>query len=124
MSYQRRRIAPRQLAGDMAHGPAWYRAMGGASTQLRTPRVTTQVYLGSLGDTATGGTTLSDPTVADPNVQWQASVLARLDAGVATLQRAELQKWLQILATISIPLSAAIWKAVFRRGAGVGDPTT
>lgn len=123
MSYQRRRNGHRQLAGDMSHGPAWYRAMGGVSTQLRSPRVTTQVYLGSLGDAAPGDTTLSEPTVADPSLQWQASVLARLDAGVATLQRAELQKWLQIAATLSIPLAAAIWRAVFRRGASVGDPT-
>jgi hypothetical protein len=66
-------------------------------------------------------TTLSNPTITDPTLQWQANVLSQLQAGVATMQKAELQKWLQIAATLSIPLAAAIWRAIFRRGAG--DPT-
>lgn len=127
MSYQRRRRRPqpgsqRQLAGDTSHGPSWYVAMGGVSGRPPGPRVAGRApaALGSLGNDTGGTTTLSDPTIADPSVQWQADVLAQLRAGVATLQKAELQKWLQILATVSIPLSAAIWRMIFRRGA---DPT-
>jgi hypothetical protein len=79
------------------------------------------VSLGSLGDDAPGSTTLSQPTIPDPaTLQWQADVKAQLQAGVATLQKAELQKWLQIIATVSIPLSAAIWKMIFKRGSDAG----
>ena len=120
MSYQRR---PRALSGDMAHGPSWYRAMEGlASRPPGRPISRRMASLGSLGDDPTPGTTLSEPTITDPTVQWQGNVLAQLQAGVATLQKAELQKWLQIVATVSIPLSAAIWKMIFRRGAS--DPTS
>jgi len=119
MSYQRKRLA---LSGS--RGPDWYRAMGGVSSQPRDLRVSRRYgpALGSLGDDAPPGTTLSNPTVVDPtaNAQWQASVLAQLQAGVNTLKTAELQKWLQVIATVSIPLSAAIWRMIFRRGA---DPT-
>ncbi len=91
------------------------RALSGSSTvipQYRRPRVS----LGSLGDDASG-TTLSQPTLPDPaTLQWQADVKAQLAAGVATMQKAELQKWLQIAATVSIPLFAAIWKVIFKRG--------
>jgi hypothetical protein len=99
------------------------RALSGSSTAIpryRTPRL----FLGSLGDdTSSAGTTLAQPTLAQPTltdpatVQWQGNVLTQLQAGVATLQKAELQKWLQIAATLSIPLAAAIWKMIFKRGA-------
>jgi hypothetical protein len=121
MSYhhKRRTLA---LAGDMTHGPSWYRAMEGVSTRMPRPRVWRALpSLGSLGNGETdGGTTLSTPTITDPTFQWQADVLAQLRAGVKTLQTAELQKWLQVAATLSIPLAAAIWRVIFRRGA---DPT-
>ena len=32
------------------------------------------------------------------------------------VKRDELQRWIQIGATLAIPLSAAIWKAIFRAG--------
>lgn len=127
MSYHKRylsaRTAPvparRALAADTAHGPAWYRAMGGSSSHfpVRVPRAVDA--LGSLGaDDSGGATTLSQPTITDPlTVQWQANVLAQLQAGVATMRHAELQKWLQIAATVSIPLFAAIWKVIFKKGA-------
>jgi hypothetical protein len=85
-------------------GPRIYR--------IRQPRT-----LGSLGDDAGGATTLSQPTLTDPaTVQWQANVLAQLQAGVRTMQTAELQKWLQIAATLTIPVAAAVWKAIFKSG--------
>lgn len=120
MSYHRNH---RALSGDTSHGPAWYRAMGGIQSQPRPHRVYRGLAptLGSLGDDPGGGTTLSNPTITDPTAQWQANVLAQLQAGVATLQKAELQKWLQIIATVSIPLSAAIWKLIFKKGSS--DPT-
>lgn len=109
------------------------RALSGVSSTFPVhgrPRVA--FGLGSLGDdtgpvasppvvTPTNPVvvgTLSQPTLPDPaTVQWQANVLAQLQAGVATLQKAELQKWLQIAATLSIPLAGAIWKMIFKRGA-------
>ena len=78
---------------------------------MRVPRRLSK--LGSLGDDSPP-TTLSEPTVADPaSIQWQANVLAQLQAGVATMRHAELQKWLQIAATVLIPVSAAVWFFVF-----------
>lgn len=94
--------------------------MGGVSSQPRGRRVGRMASLGSLGADPAPGTTLSTPTVVDPTVQWQADVIGQLRAGVDTMRTAELQKWLQIIATVSIPLSAAIWKMIFRRGS---DPT-
>ena len=100
------------------------RALSGVSTTLPVhwkPRVTFGA-LGSLGDDMTGATSIAVPTLPAPGpdpatLQWQANVLGQLQAGVATLQKAELQKWLQIIATVSIPLSAAIWKMIFKKGA-------
>lgn len=111
------------LAGDMAHGPRWYTAMGSVASQPprgRLPR--RKRSLGSLGgDEGTGGNTLSTPTLTDPaTVQWQNDVIGQLRAGVLTMQTAELQKWLQIAATLSIPLAAAVWRMIFKKGA---DPT-
>jgi hypothetical protein len=112
------------------------RALSGVSTTFpayRKPRVPFGA-LGTLGDdttstltgppTAAGvAGTLAQPTLmqsigADPaTLQWQTNVLAQLQVGVATLQKAELQKWLQIAATVSIPLFTAIWKIIFKKGA-------
>lgn len=88
--------------------------LSGVSTDfsLSVPRRS----LGSLGATdEPGKTTLDDPTISD--AQWRANVAAQLQAGVTTLQHAELQKWLQIAATLLIPVSTAIWKGIFKRGA-------
>lgn len=98
------------------------RALSGVSTRLPTRPVVKAVYLGSLGDEAAPANTLAQPTIPDP-AQWQASVLAELRAGVQTLKHAELQKWLQIGATLSIPIAAAVWKAIGRTLGRSGDPT-
>lgn len=118
MSYHRKPLA---LAGNV--GPQWYRALEGVTSQPPGRTVSRRV-LGSLGDDAPP-TTLSQPTLTDPaTAAWQQKVIAQLEAGVKTMQTAELQKWLQIVATISIPLSAAIWKAIFKRGVKVADVTS
>lgn len=97
------------------------RALSGVSTSFPAYRRSRVPYgaLGSLGDDTTGATSIAVPTLGPDSAtaQWQANVLGQLQAGVATLQKAELQKWLQIIATVSIPLSAAIWKMIFRKGA-------
>lgn len=102
--------------------PRWYQAMNGLPSQPQL-RTVSRYALGSLGaDDAGSGTTLSNPTVVDPvTAQWQVDVLAQLRAGVDTLKTAELQKWLQVAATVMIPVSAAIWKAIFKRGASDGS---
>lgn len=111
-----------QVISVLPQGPAWYRAMGGVSSQppgapvLLVPRRGNP--LGSLGDDQPG-TTLSAPTLVDPALEWQKNVLSQLQAGVDTLKKAELQKWLQIAATVMIPVSAAIWKAIFKSGQSV-----
>ena len=124
MSYFRR---TRALRADTSHGPHWYTSMGSLASQppgARIYRIRPAGSLGSLGDDAGGGSTLSQPTLTDPaTVQWQANVLAQLQAGVKTMQTAEFQKWLQIGATLSIPVAAAIWKAIFKSGSksGISD---
>lgn len=107
-------IMTRGLAGDMAHGPAWYTAMGGIQSRppgARIPRYVSET-LGSLGDD-----TLATPTVTDAFQQatatWQQDVLSKLQAGADTLKKEELQRWLQILATLSIPLAAAVWRLIW-----------
>lgn len=100
----------------MAHGPSWYRAMAGVSTQLRSAPVARPLpSLGSLGDD-----TLSTPTITDATAQWQSDVRALLRDGVEEMKRGDRYKLLQIIATLSIPLAAAVWRVIFRRGA---DPT-
>jgi len=98
---------------------SYQRQLSGVSTVMpryRRPRVA-YGSLGSLGDDTSGAATITTPILVDPATQaWQANVLAKLEAGVATLQKAELQKWLQIIATVSIPLSAALWKMIFKKG--------
>lgn len=114
----------KQVISVLPRGPSWYRAMGGVSSQppgapvLLAARRSNQ--LGSLGDDQPGST-LSSPTLTDPTLQWQRNVLSQLQAGVDTLKKAELQKWLQIAATVMIPVSAAIWKAIFKGGRSVSD---
>lgn len=96
------------------------RSMGSIVSQPMAPPVSRfAVQLGSLGDDAAPGTTLSSPTLTDPTEVWQNNVLTQLSAGVKTLQMAEMQKWLQIAATLSIPLAAAVWKMIFKRGADI-----
>lgn len=96
------------------------RALSGSSTVIpryRRPRVS----LGSLGDDTSGaGSTLSQPTIADPaTLQWQSDIRTQLQTGVMALQgairKAEFQKWVQILATLSIPLSAFVWRQLAPR---------
>lgn len=98
--------------------------MAGVSSMPRLARQLRPLTLGSLGDDAAPSTTLStpsldQPTLTDPaTVQWQGQVLLQLQQGVNTLKTAELQKWLQIVATVSIPLAAAIWNLVFKAARG------
>lgn len=92
------------------------RGLGGTTTSFSSslPRRLPPLVLGSLGDDAPPGNTLANPTVSDPTAVWQGKVLSQLEAGVKTLQTAELQKWLQIAATLSIPLAGAIWNLIFK----------
>jgi hypothetical protein len=94
------RAYPIVVNGPGLQGPPdWYRAMQGAS----------------LGDDTqtTGAAQLTDGTS-----QWQQSMLSEVQ-GVRAAQeeftrREGLQRWIQIGATLAIPLSAAIWRAIFR----------
>jgi hypothetical protein len=115
--------ARRQLAGDTSHGPSWYQAIGSIASQppgARLPRGYRAT--GSLGDDPPADNSLSTPTLTDPaTVQWQNNVLSQLQAGVVQLEHGEKMKILQIIATLSIPLAAAVWKMIFKKGAS--DPT-
>lgn len=103
------------------------RGMAGITSAPRRPRQL-RPMLGSLGDDSVPSTTLSNPsldtpTLTDPaTLQWQGQVLVQLQQGVNTLKTAELQKWLQIGATLAIPLAGAIWRVIFKgiRDSGTG----
>lgn len=85
---------------------------------------------GSLGDATDAEpptslaqpTITTNPTIVDPTVQWQADMLAQTKLMVASQQdyaaREVQQKWIQIGATLLIPLSAAVWRAIGRLLAG------
>ena len=71
----------------------------------------------SMGDAATTpdpGTTLSQDTydVAVQQLAAQQNLVAFLKGAE---DRARFQKWVQIAATLSIPLAAAIWRAILGR---------
>lgn len=110
----------RALSGDMSHGPSWYAAMSGIQSRPPRSRLARNVFatsLGSLGDDPPSTSTLSTPTVTDAfqqaTLDWQAAILAKLQAGADTLKTEEMQRWLQIAATLAIPLTAAIWRAIW-----------
>lgn len=97
------------------------RALSGVSTELpqRLPVIRMR-SLGSLGDDPPAGTTLSQPTLLDPaTAQFQQQVLAYLKQGDDLMRTANLTKWLQVVATVCIPLTAAIWRGIFKKGVSV-----
>jgi hypothetical protein len=101
---------------------------------LSIPRGAARRYgFGSLGDatdaplaTSLALPTLAAPTIVDPAVDpwsdWRTQMLTQTSAIAAAQQdftsRESLQRWFQIAATLAIPLSAAIWRAIFRGGKG------
>lgn len=93
--------APRVRYMPVGRAPAWYSEMQGAT----------------LGD----DTTLTDtPPTGNDQAVIQAQILADLNRGISELK---LQRWLQIIATLSIPLAAQLWKMILRkRGAATPTP--
>lgn len=97
--YRAHRRRRRLVVRPRFHGPAWYRAMQGTS----------------LGDD-----TISEPTLTDAQFtrEFQQRMLVAQDRlveiGARWVRREELQRWLQIAATLSIPLAAVVWRAIFR----------
>lgn len=61
---------------------------------------------------------LGDDTAAMSEEDWRMAMLAQQKSMTSWqerwVKRDELQRWIQIGATLMIPLSAAIWKAIFR----------
>lgn len=81
------------------------------------------VTLGSLGDDNT--TSPSDPSIGVDPLLVQQQQLAQLKTIAAAqtefTRRESLQRWIQIGATLSIPLAGAIWRAIFRSGGRRGS---
>lgn len=106
-----------------AHRPRTAIARRVSAKQLSTGALSTaqssqQALLSSLR-----GTTLGDDTLeATKTSQWQAQMLAESRNQSSWMERwvkrDELQRWIQIAATLAIPLSAAIWRAIFRSARG------
>lgn len=86
---------------DLAGVPDWYRAMSGAPDWYKAMQGTT------LGDDTIGGMT---------DAQWKAEMLEGqhrlLDAQKHWADGDRFQKWIQIGATLAIPLAAAVWRAL------------
>jgi hypothetical protein len=94
---------PMTVHGPALQGPPdWYRAMQGAS----------------LGDDQASGA----PVITDGVAQWQQAMLSTTqqiaDAQTAMAEKDKWIRYLQIAATLSIPLAAAVWKMIFRGGSG------
>lgn len=95
----------RVARGAIGDGPpGWYQAMYGAS----------------LGD----DTQSSTPSLTDGPTQWQSAMLDNSNQLLAAWQeyikRDQIARYVQVAATLAIPLSAAIWRMIFRSG-GRGD---
>lgn len=86
--------------------PAWYQAMYGCS----------------LGDDQSASDA-GPQSLTDGQAQWQKAMLDTTkqiaDAQWAFAEKDRWIRYVQVAATLSIPLAAAIWKAVFRTGSGV-----
>lgn len=92
---------PMTVNGPQLQGPPdWYRAMNGAG----------------LGD----DTPASTPVLTDGMTEWQKSMLsetqAMVDAQIEFTKNESFQRWIQIAATLAIPLSAAVWRMIFKSG--------
>lgn len=69
---------------------------------------------GALGDVTTDPAAVTTPTLVDPT--WAKDLVARADKMAALQQQwmteERFRRYLQIAATLSIPLAAAIWRAI------------
>jgi hypothetical protein len=104
-------------------------ALGSTQSRPSTFKRVARGGFGSLGDvtdaqppTSLAQQSLAAPTIVDPTLQWQQSMLEQTTAIAAAqaefTRRESLQRWFQIGATLAIPLSAAIWRAIFKGGRG------
>jgi hypothetical protein len=75
----------------------------------------------SLGTDDSGSLTSAQGTIKDPTLveagptmrAWQDNMLAQQKSYQAYETK---QRWIQVVATLSIPLAAAVWRAIFRGG--------
>lgn len=94
------RVLVSALSGD-AGAPRWYRQMQGCSL---------------LGDDEPTASSLLEPTLADPFQRQMLAATTGIRAIEAERLRAErIRGALQIVATLSIPLAAAVWRLVLKR---------
>ena len=98
----RRRRKRRRRALGAVEGPAWYRQMQGST----------------LGDDGTAtASSLTEPTLSD--TQFRSQALTALQAMRAQdadrIRKEEVRGYLQLAATLSIPLAAFLWKRILGR---------
>lgn len=111
---KRVRSMSQRMFGTQPHGRS---AMAGVPNWYKN-------QLGSLGDdTSASSQSLTVPTLVEPGpvmAQWQQDMLASQAQAMAKqdsyLAIETKQRWMQIIATLSIPVAAAIWRAIFRAG--------
>jgi len=78
--------------------------------------------MGGLSSSYAFGDVVPGPEPAAPltEEQWRKRMLEQqttmTDWLTRWVKRDEIQRWLQLGATLAIPLSAAIWRAIFRAG--------
>lgn len=101
-----------RAVGRLAHSgqPAWYRAMQGTTLGADDPEPSTSLAQPSLPVDPV------DPGTREFRTKLLASHEQLIKIGERWVRREELQRWLQIAATLAIPLSAVIWRAIFRAG--------
>jgi hypothetical protein len=82
-----------------------------AGTPRAVARMGVRINGTSLGADET--TSIAQPTLVDPETKrWQADMLTSQKAILARSEGDRFQKWVQIAATVMIPVSAAIWRAI------------
>lgn len=97
------------------------RAMSGMG-DAGAPRWYTALYGASLGDD--DAVTAQAATITDGPAMWQQSLLdevQQLNTSLQTYTTKDMwARYAQIAATLAIPLSAAVWRMIFRSGRGDG----
>ncbi len=113
----------RRALGSIQSNPILHRRVPRYLQVMRAP-------LGTLGDDTLGATVApANPATAasapalmltDPQFQQMIDTMSSVrDWQKQWVQKDELQRWIQIAATVSIPVLAGIWRAIGFKRAGV-----
>lgn len=94
--------------------------MSYAGRRYRRPGPRRALAMGSLGDDTLAVTSATqDPATTAFQTNLLASQQALLNLAVTTSSTLTTQRWLQIAATLSIPVAGVVWKWILGRRSGL-----